>query len=38
VGTTRRKYAARLPPEQRRDQLLDGALELIGDGFGRVTM
>ncbi|MEO6081732.1 MAG: helix-turn-helix domain-containing protein [Umezawaea sp.] len=38
MGTTRRKYAARLPPEQRRDQLLDGALRLIGDGFGSVTM
>ncbi|HWO66793.1 MAG TPA: helix-turn-helix domain-containing protein, partial [Umezawaea sp.] len=38
MGTTRRKYAARLPPEQRRDQLLDGALRLIGGGFGSLTM
>ncbi|PRY43991.1 TetR/AcrR family transcriptional regulator [Umezawaea tangerina] len=38
MRTTRRKYAARLPPEQRRDQLLDGALRLIGDGFGVLTM
>jgi AcrR family transcriptional regulator len=38
VGTTRRKYAARLPPEQRRDQLLDGALRLITDGFPALTM
>ncbi|MCS7483917.1 TetR/AcrR family transcriptional regulator [Umezawaea endophytica] len=38
MGTTRRKYAARLPPSERRDQLLDGALGLIADGFGSVTM
>jgi AcrR family transcriptional regulator len=39
MSTTRRKYAPRLPPEQRRDQLLDGALALIGDGgFDAVTM
>ncbi|HEX6341348.1 TetR/AcrR family transcriptional regulator [Umezawaea sp.] len=38
MGTTRRRYAARLPPEERREQLLDGALRLIGDGFGSLTM
>ncbi|MFD9735938.1 TetR/AcrR family transcriptional regulator [Umezawaea sp. NPDC059074] len=38
MGTTRRKYAARLPPEQRRDQLLDSALHLIDTGFGALTM
>lgn len=38
MSTTRRKYAPRLPPSERRDQLLDGALRLIGDGFGALTM
>ncbi|QFZ23085.1 TetR/AcrR family transcriptional regulator [Saccharothrix syringae] len=39
MGTTRRKYAPRLPPEQRREQLLDGALALIaGGGFDALTM
>jgi AcrR family transcriptional regulator len=38
VSTTRRKYARRLPPEQRREQLLDAALSLIPAGFGAVTM
>jgi AcrR family transcriptional regulator len=39
VSTTRRKYAPRLPPGQRRDQLLDGALGLIADGgFDALTM
>ncbi len=39
MSTTRRKYAPRLPPEQRRDQLLDGALALIAEGgFDALTM
>ncbi|WP_367135558.1 TetR/AcrR family transcriptional regulator [Saccharothrix sp. HUAS TT1] len=39
MTTTRRRYAPRLPPGQRRDQLLDGALDLIADGgFDAVTM
>jgi len=38
VNTTRRKYARRLPPEQRREQLLDAALSLIPAGFDTVTM
>lgn len=39
MSTTRRKYAPRLPPGQRRDQLLDGALGLIaGGGFDALTM
>ncbi|CCH34684.1 TetR/AcrR family transcriptional regulator [Actinosynnema sp. NPDC047251] len=39
MSTTRRKYAPRLPPGQRRDQLLDGALALIaGGGFDALTM
>jgi AcrR family transcriptional regulator len=38
VNTTRRKYARRLPPEQRREQLLDAALALIPAGFDTVTM
>jgi AcrR family transcriptional regulator len=38
VSTTRRKYARRLPPEQRREQLLDAALSLIPAGFDAVTM
>ncbi|GHH30020.1 TetR/AcrR family transcriptional regulator [Lentzea cavernae] len=38
MSTTRRKYARRLPPEQRREQLLDAALSLIPAGFGSVTM
>jgi AcrR family transcriptional regulator len=38
VSTTRRKYARRLPPEQRREQLLDAALSLIPAGFDTVTM
>lgn len=36
---TRRAYAPRLPPEQRREQLLDAALALIGrEGYGGVTI
>ena len=27
----RRKYAPRLPPEQRREQLLDAAMTVLGD-------
>ncbi|HUQ55168.1 TetR/AcrR family transcriptional regulator [Lentzea sp.] len=38
MSTTRRKYARRLPPEQRREQLLDAALALIPAGFDTVTM
>lgn len=38
MSTTRRKYAPRLPPEQRREQLLDAALALIPAGFEAVTM
>ncbi|GLY46934.1 TetR/AcrR family transcriptional regulator [Lentzea sp. NBRC 102530] len=38
MNTTRRKYARRLPPEQRREQLLDAALSLIPAGFDTVTM
>ncbi|USX53079.1 TetR/AcrR family transcriptional regulator [Lentzea sp. HUAS12] len=38
MSTTRRKYARRLPPEQRREQLLDAALGLIAAGFDTVTM
>ncbi|ANZ41796.1 hypothetical protein BBK82_43535 [Lentzea guizhouensis] len=38
MSTTRRKYARRLPPDQRREQLLDAALSLIPAGFDTVTM
>ncbi|MEU7476343.1 TetR/AcrR family transcriptional regulator [Lentzea sp. NPDC042327] len=38
MSTTRRKYAPRLPPEERREQLLDAALGLISAGFDTVTM
>ena len=38
MSTTRRKYARRLPPEERREQLLDAALSLIPAGFDTVTM
>ncbi|MBB5960303.1 AcrR family transcriptional regulator [Saccharothrix tamanrassetensis] len=39
MSTTRRKYAPRLPPAQRRDQLLDGALALLAEGgFDALTM
>ncbi|HEX8867581.1 MAG TPA: TetR/AcrR family transcriptional regulator [Lentzea sp.] len=38
MSTTRRKYARRLPPEERREQLLDAALSLIPAGFDSVTM
>jgi AcrR family transcriptional regulator len=34
-----RRYAPRLPPEERREQLLDAALELIAaEGYGGVSM
>jgi AcrR family transcriptional regulator len=37
--TPRRPYAARLPPEQRREQLLDAALNLIvHEGYDNVSM
>lgn len=36
---TSRRYAPRLPPAERREQLLDAALELtVRDGYGGVTM
>lgn len=36
---TSRRYAPRLPPAERREQLLDAALALIGrDGYRAVTM
>lgn len=36
---TKRAYAARLPPDQRREQLLDTALRLINsDGLSAVTV
>ncbi|GAB2804623.1 TetR/AcrR family transcriptional regulator [Lentzea nigeriaca] len=38
MSTTRRKYARRLPPDRRREQLLDAALSLIPAGFDTVTM
>lgn len=35
----RRAYAPRVPPEQRREQLLDAALRLIGrDGYAGLTI
>lgn len=38
-GTRRRPYAPRLPPEQRREQLLDAALSLIVDqGYAGVSI
>jgi AcrR family transcriptional regulator len=37
--TTRRRYSPRMPREQRREQLLDVALELLtARGFGGLTM
>ena len=37
--SSRRRYAPRVPPAQRREQLLDGALALVlADGFHAVTM
>ena len=37
--TTRRRYSPRMPREQRREQLLDVALELLSaHGFGGLTM
>jgi AcrR family transcriptional regulator len=36
---TRRRYAPRLPPEQRREQLIDAALSVILDqGYGGVSI
>jgi AcrR family transcriptional regulator len=36
---SRRPYAARMPPEERREQLLDATLEVIAErGFGAVTI
>src|SRR5579862_6560196 len=35
----RRRYAARMPPEQRREQLIDAALSVILDqGYGGVSI
>jgi AcrR family transcriptional regulator len=37
--SSRRRYSPRLPREERREQLLDATLRLIGaDGFGAVSM
>ena len=39
AGRPRRRYAPRLPPEQRREQLLDGALSVIlGQGYNGVSV
>jgi AcrR family transcriptional regulator len=39
AGTKKRAYAPRLPPAERRQQLLDSALALIGErGYGGVSM
>ena len=39
TGTRKRPYAPRLPPAERREQLLDAALELIAErGYGGVSM
>jgi AcrR family transcriptional regulator len=39
AGTKKRAYAPRLPPAERREQLLDSALSLIGArGYGGVSM
>ena len=39
TATRKRRYAPRLPPAERREQLLDATLELIGErGYGGVTM
>src|SRR4030081_2243614 len=38
-GHTRRRYAPRLPPDQRRQQLIDAALSVILErGYGRVSI
>lgn len=39
TATGKRPYAPRLPPAERREQLLDAALELIAErGYGGVSM
>ena len=39
AASSKRRYAPRLPPEERREQLLDATLELIVDGgYGAVSM
>jgi AcrR family transcriptional regulator len=39
TGARKRAYAPRLPPAERREQLLDAALAVIGDrGYGGVSM
>jgi AcrR family transcriptional regulator len=39
TGTKKRAYAPRMPPAERREQLLDAALALIGErGYGGVSM
>lgn len=39
TGQRRRRYARRLPAEQRREQLLDAALAVLADqGYGNVTI
>src|SRR5256885_3241243 len=38
-GRTRRRYAPRMPPDQRREQLIDAALGVILDqGYGGVSI
>jgi AcrR family transcriptional regulator len=38
-ATRRRRYAPRLPADQRREQLLDAALTvLVREGYGNVTI
>jgi AcrR family transcriptional regulator len=38
-GTTKRRYAPRMAPEERREQLLDATLKLLADeGYGAVSM
>jgi AcrR family transcriptional regulator len=38
-ATRKRRYAPRLPPAERREQLLDAALQLIGErGYAGVSM
>jgi AcrR family transcriptional regulator len=39
ASSTRRKYSPRLPREERREQLLDAALDLLAaEGFGGISM
>src|SRR5947209_20162046 len=39
TGKARRRYAPRMPPEQRREQLIDAALSVILEhGYGGVSI